>query len=132
VNKQPNEIFAFNYQMAFIPKDPKRVIIGKAFIENNFFTNGKIIARQLYFYYSNDTYSVMDTKGRGSRVALDPSTNQIRMESEDYYCYLRFSPALGGATYNSWAVCDENGDILFACNSSEEAKLYFTLAPSRL
>jgi hypothetical protein len=132
VNKQPNEIFAFNYQMAFIPKDPKRVIIGKAFIENNFFTNGKIIARQLYFYYSNDTYSVMDTKGRGSRVALDPSTNQIRMESEDYYCYIRFSPSLGGATYNSWAVCDENGDILFACNSSEEAKLYFTLAPSRL
>ena len=132
VNKQPNEIFAFNYQMAFIPKDPKRVIIGKAFIENNFFTNGKIIARQLYFYYSNDTYSVMDTKGRGSRVALDPSTNQIRMENEDYYCYLQFSPALGGATYNSWAVCDENGDILFACNSNQEAKLYFTLAPSRL
>ena len=131
-NKQPNEVFALNYQMAFIPKDPKRVIIGKAFIENNFFTNGKVIARQLYFYYSNDTYSVMDTKGRGSRVALDPSTNQIRMENEDYYCYLQFSPQLGGATYNSWAVCDENGDILFACNSNQEAKLYFTLAPSRL
>jgi hypothetical protein len=131
-NKQPNEVFALNYQMAFIPKDPKRVIIGKAFIENNFFTKGKIVSRPLYFYYSNDTYSVMDTKGLGSRVALNPSTNQIRMENEDYYCYLQFSPSLGGATYNSWAVCDENGDILFACNSNQEAKLYFTLAPSRL
>lgn len=126
VHKQPNEVFALNYQIAFIPKDPKKVIIGKAFIEDNFFVKGKLTGRKFLIYASNETYSVLDTKGKGTSYA-----NQgIVFTREEDYCLLRF----GGSdipSHNSWAVCDENGNILFAVNSSGNS-LYFTLRSTRL
>jgi hypothetical protein len=126
VHKQPNEVFALNYQIAFIPKDPKKVIIGKAFIEDNFFIKGKLTGRKFLIYASNDTYSILDTKGKGTSYA----NQNVVFTLEEDYCLLRF----GGSdvpSHNSWAVCDENGNILFAVNSSDNS-LYFTLRSTRL
>ncbi len=127
-NKQPNEVFALNFQTAFIPFHPKKVIIGKAFIEDNFFVNGVMKERALRFYYSDtEEYSVLDTKAMGTLV------NEA--QSVVYQAYNKyFSLAFGGspmAGHKSWAVCDENDNILFACNSSDNV-LYFTLKVSRI
>lgn len=128
VNKQPNEVFAINFQTAFIPFHPKKVIIGKSFIEDNFFVNGVMKERALRFYYSDtEEYSVLDTKARGTLV--NEAQNVVYQAYNQY-----FSLAFGGSPmvgHKSWAVCDENDNILIACNSSDNV-LYFTLRVSRI
>jgi len=127
VGKQPNEVFALNFQTAFIPFRPNKVIIGKPFIEDNFLVKGVKTAKKLVFYASdNETYSVLDTKCKGSEVQ-----NQAVVLSE-MGAYFRLS--FGGQEmtgHESWAVGDENGNIIIACNSGENS-LYFALMATRL
>lgn len=135
VHKQPNEVFALNYQIAFIPKHPNKVIIGKAFIEDNFLVSGKVNDRKLYLNLSNDSYSVMDTKGKGTRHLLDHGAMQVDYYGHPAYCELSVRNNFS-SDFDAWAICDENGNILFACNEVPQEtmflKLYFVLTATRL
>lgn len=134
IYKQPNEIFALNYSISFMPMRQAEEFVGRAFIENNFFVNGKPLPKKLYIHYSNaELYSVLDTKGLGSRV----SVSEVSLGDESYchYAELRHETIQNYATTKSWSICDEDGNILFAFNSPVGANycyVYFKLSPHRL
>ena len=120
--KQPNEIFALNYQLVFLGYKHDRDFIGNAFINDNFFVNGVQKARKLKFFYStssSDKYNVLDTKGLGNSV--DVSSIDYRYHEEDVvsqnYIEIRFTMNdLVENNIDSYAICDENNNILFAFN----------------
>ena len=136
IYKQPNEIFALNYEISFMPIDPNSHFIGKAFIEDNFFINGKPLRKDLYIYYSTtEKYSVMDTKGTGNRekitaISLDDASGP------GFSCKsVTFTHGSIMGNVISWAICTAKGDILFAFNGEPgetSTSIYFKLLPSRI
>lgn len=131
VYKQPNEIFALNYEIVFMPFDKDNDFLGSEFINSNFFTNRKSIDRELYLFYStNEKYNVLDTKGIGTRKSI---TN-ITFSSGVYS--ITFTTDLIPA-HVSWAICDENNNILFASNSGSNSfsttkTIYFAMRDKRI
>ena len=70
--KQPNEIFALNYELAFLPHDSEKDFIGSAFIENNYLMNRKAIhvGALLFKYSQTNTIKVADISILASQVHL--------------------------------------------------------------
>ena len=126
MEKQPNEVFALNYEIAFLPKEQNRDFIGSAFINDNFLVSGKPKRKKLYVWHSEEPYSVLDTEGRGTKLAV---TGVAQSGGE-----ITFTHEEGEAT-SYWAICDERGNILFASNSecaTTYKRVYFALRNSRL
>ena len=130
LEKQPNEVFALNYEVCFLPKDLGKDFIGSEFINNNFFTKREPVQRDLYLYYSDYVYSELDTKGQGSRVKITslsytPLINAGRLD---------FTHSEVECT--SYSICDSEGNILFASNSqgysTTEKRVYLTFRHDRL
>ena len=121
VYKQPNEIFALNYQLAFLGFNYTKDFVGSAFINDNFFTNGYAKKRALRFYYGTEQYNILDTKGQG---------NYIEVQSVEYQYYtsiVAFTNCVAVKFYlgeiddfnvSNYSICDDNGNILFAFNRS--------------
>lgn len=124
--KQPNEIFALNYQLAFLPLPNRELtdFIGSAFINNNCFVNdmSKVIDRTLYIYFKEEKSSVLDTKF-GDYIARRKITN-VQTYRVGHTTELEFTfQTLGNSLKNktiSWAVCDENENVMFASNEKSE------------
>lgn len=119
-NKQPNEVFGLNFELAFLSKGhtaDNEVFFGKRFFDA---WNDRLglSAKELYFYYSlEDTYGPSDQKAKGFSMLLRSVSKTVVSER----CYIDFSSAyLPSKTYIakpvSFAIADENGDILVACN----------------
>ena len=130
--KQPNEILALNYEIAFIPFDKDKDFFGSEFINKNFFTERKSMERKLYIFYSNtELYDVLDTKGIGVRTPI----SSIIVDTSNFYS-LTFITANNIPTHKSWSICDENGNILFASNNGGNATsvktIYFAMRHSRI
>ena len=125
--KNPNEILALNYSICFLTANQGE-FVGSAFIERNFFVDGSRIIN-LYLYYGNEPYSVLDSKGKGART---PITSVALVRGD--YGEIDFSHE--EVSVSHWAICDSNGNILFASNSSgysnTEKRLYFALRNSRI
>lgn len=126
--KQPNEVFALNYEVIFLPVDGNRDFIGSSFINDNFLVNGTARERAVRLFYSTtETYTPLDTKGKGDSTVVALSFD---------YGVIKASHTELPSTLSSWALCDENGNILFASNSSgysnTEKRLYFALRNSRI
>ena len=121
IYKQPNEIFALNYEICFLPYPTRKAIdfIGSAFINKNFFTEGESFGRTLYFYYADDDfkYSILDTEGHGTKQAI----GDVTRATVNNYFKITFWHGTILTAYKNWAVCDENGKILFASNTGAEA-----------
>lgn len=113
--KQPNEVFALNYQMCFLPMDVNKDFIGSKFINYNVFTNDTVRnLNDLILYYRNDDfqYSILDIKGSGTSINImsvtygNPNihTTSIQFGLNEYI------------NAKSWAICERDGTILFASN----------------
>lgn len=114
-HKQPNEIFALNYQLCFLPWDANKDFIGSRFINYNAFVNDTTRKwSDLVLYYRNDDfqYSVLDIKGDGS--TLDIAAVTVSTARDHVYLY-NFSLSQR-ITATSWAICERDGAILFASN----------------
>ena len=114
-HKQPNEIFALNYQLCFLPWDANKDFIGSRFINYNAFVNDTTRKpSDLVLYYRNDDfqYSVLDIKGDGSTVDIT-SVSPGTPEDHVYLYGFRLSQRI---TATSWAICERDGTILFASN----------------
>lgn len=78
IYKQPNEIFALNYELCFLPQETRKHIdfIGNKFINENALVSSEKNSKQLYIAYTtNDKsfqYSILDTKvdDNSTKVAL--------------------------------------------------------------
>ena len=129
LKKQPNEIFALNYEIAFLAEDEQQDFVGSAFIDDNFLVNGYMKKKELRLYYSNEPYSVLDTEGKGNYIPIALSSSSVSFD----YTELVFGHSELDTDY--WAICDNQGKILFASNShqpSTEKRLYFALRRERL
>lgn len=131
--KQPNEIFALNYELAFIPHDPLNEFIGSEFINHNFLIeNDTKKTNACYLHYStsnNAKYSIFDKKGKSDHVVSISSLNVT-----DGRIDFNFS-SINKAT--CWALCNSNGEILFSSNNGwtsakTQISLYFYLSHGRL
>lgn len=115
IYKQPNEILALNYEIGFIPLAKEQDFIGSAFINNNFFVNKKWQGRQLYIYYdyTDFKYNILDTKGVGDKVEI----TEVEHSNQANEITLIVNHLNIATTPKTWAICDENGMILFASNN---------------
>lgn len=126
--KQPNEVFALNYELAFIPYNYEEEFIGRAFIEDNRFVNDNATKVLNLYYSTTEKYFQGDTKGKGNHVSI---TN-VALDTIDRT--ITFTHQEASAT--SWAICDAEGNILFASNresgTSTTKVIYFKTRHSRL
>lgn len=130
--KQPNEIFAINYELIFLPGDILNDFIGSAFIDDNFLVNNKTNEnKNCYLYYStsdDSKYSVLDIKGEGNSTPVT-SLTAVTGRIDVYFSSL--------SDVKSWALCDENANILFASNNgwngtNDHVSIYIYLSHDRL
>lgn len=124
VYKQPNEIFALNYQLAFLPIPGRENIdfIGNEFINNNCFvktiTENKL-KRSIVFF--DTKCSNLDIKATNYFLKKEITSVDL-----DYYSYfwLDFSFAAlttlekASGDFVSWAIVDDRDNILFASNKA--------------
>lgn len=130
VYKQPNEIFALNYQLAFLPYLNREQIdfLGSEFINNNAFVKdierGKV---NRYICFLGNKSSVLDTKV-SSYLVKKPLTsvqNSIAYGRTDKFSIILNFDSLtasekNAGTFKSWAIVDDNSNILFASNSETD------------
>ena len=127
-NKQPNEIFGLNFELAFLSKshtDTSEVFFGKRFFDA-WDEKQNLSAKELYFYYSEtDLYAPTDQYAKGNglllRYASKTADSSGKCYIDFYTSYLATKTDTKSAV--SWAVADENGKILVACNHS--VTIYF-------
>lgn len=121
--KQPNEIFALNYQLSVMPIPQRKDIdfIGSKMIYNNALISSDKFFKPdtFYFHYSTtETYDILDTKGIGNRILI----SEVTPENDSLNYYFRISFIHNGNLQNlnnikSWAICDSEKNIYFASNS---------------
>lgn len=130
VYKQPNEIFALNYQLAFLGLEHDKDFVGNAFINDNFFVRGKQQEKTLYLYYSStELYDILDMKGKGNSLLVSSTSYVLHEDSQTpgtNYIEVIFNTieTLSGV---SWSICDKDGNILFAFNRSFTSKNSFSI-----
>ena len=138
VYKQPNEIFALNYQLSFLPFDQDNDFVGSAFIDKCFFATNENRKDDLYIYMSmsNRKYSVLDTEGIADSSGTIKKITGVSVGNDNGKLTLTFTHEIFGNIPKSWAICDSRGKILFATNTSNgnytEKVLYFLPRHDRL
>lgn len=121
--KKPNEIFALNYQLHFLPfHDLNGCFLSNEYIKNNGFANG-LNKKPLHIVYttreSNFEYSILDTKGEGTRADITATllgTNQGANRLD-----IGFETGLTReqmSTIKTWALVDDENNIYFASNNT--------------
>lgn len=140
--KQPNEIFALNYQIAFLPIPGRENIdfLGAEFINNNAFvktimetTNERYITFMAHkssnldvkatnYFEKKTVSSVVSTILSNYKFRVDFIFDNLTQEQYD--------------SIVSWAVVDKNDNILFASNYKQpygtNVSIYFFTRPTRL
>ncbi len=119
--KKPNEIFALNYQLHFLPYG-NGCFLGQEFIKHNAFSEG-LNKRKLRIVYTLDStgfeYSVLDTKAVWD-YDFEFSWNDVSITtSEDHKISITI-PFTGEfpLQVKTWAIVDEDDNIYFASNNT--------------
>ena len=126
VFKQPNEIFALNYSVTFLPEKPNRDFIGKEFVERNAFVDGE--KHNIHLYLSDEEYTILDQKAKGTEVTILGIVRNVGGT-------LNMEIAHREMACKAWCIADSNGNILFASNNPQEntyKSVYFAFTPFRL
>ena len=128
--KQPNEVFALNYSIAFLPCDKDVDFVGSGFIDDNFLIAGRKRNRTLYLAHSDRKYSVLTRKAIGQLEAITSVSVTTGNQATISITHEEVSDCV------SWAICDENREILFASNrvngDSTHKIIYFKLIRDRI
>ena len=127
VYKQPNEIFALNYQLAFLPIPGRENIdfIGNEWINNNCFVNNfEETKKARYIVFKEAKSSNLDIKA--TDYFLKKEITQVNLSSSSALTKHTIILYFSGLTYDqmqqtiSWAIVDDRDNILFASNSKLE------------
>lgn len=124
VHKRPNEIMGLTYQLAFIPRDDDMNVIffGEGLSVRNTLITGKL--RNTCTYLSGtEKYSLFDKKGKGTKytndqvsvVSIDDNSGRYKIESTIAMNYQHLS----------WAICDEQDNIIIALNQEDDGRFWF-------
>ena len=147
VYKQPNEIFALNYQLAFLPHPGRENIdfIGNEWINSNCFVkNIEELSQKRYIVFKSQKSSNLDIKAT-PYFAKKEITNVVAdypTQNNNYRYRLEFDfTALtqeeqGENQIVSWAIVDDRDNVLFASNNtsilSDRVYIYFATETNRL
>lgn len=130
VFKQPNEILAVNYQLAFLPLPERKQIdfIGSEFINTNCFVKdlrGK--NKKKYICLFETKASVLDLKATGyyAKTQLTEGESQLIYKSTLTFTFRPMSNSEYEKT-KSWAIVDEDDNILFASNTKPTRESFFS------
>lgn len=133
--KKPNEIFALNYQLHFLPfGDLNDCFLSNEYIKNNGFSNGLNKKTFQVIYTTVDDpeedvvfeYSIMDTKGYGRNTA-DIVAHAINNESSNHRMSIEFETELTTQEIRkikTWAIVDEQNNLYFSCNHTPEQERF--------
>ena len=121
--KKPNEVFALNYQLHFMPQNKMRDFISNEFIKNNGFANGLNRRKFKIVTSTNENiYSILDTKGEGSSKEITSITSSHTSSNQKLELEITITTAIGDwYAVNSWALVDDNNNIYFATNNRPSA-----------
>ena len=125
VEKQPNEIFALNYQLSFLSTD---LNIGRKLVEDNLFTNKEPINSKIRLFFGSEAYTPMETLGKGDEVSITDVS--LTDQSGGLKLSLTFPSSSG-----YWAITDENKNILLSSKTTKTGialGLYFKLRRDRI
>ena len=135
-DKQPNEIFGLNYELAFLSKyhtPTNEVFFGRRFFQVWGGSRPKDFNRLYFSYSKTDKYNAGSQHSLGSRLPLKYCSAGIGGSESSPHGYI--SPDLlapyAGYTIpefgiSCWGICDENGDLLVGCNCDPDTyKLKF-------
>ena len=142
VYKQPNEIFALNYQIAFLPFPGRENtdFIGNEWINHNCFVDKiNVNKRKLKIVLFPQKNSILDRKATG--YAADKEITSVSYTGGDT-TYIRINFAFDSFTsgqiqnYPYWAIVDEESNVLFASNEpieqTDQTHIYFYFKLNRL
>ena len=125
IYKQPNEIFALNYQIAFLPIPGRENtdFIGNEFINNNCFVKNMTenkLAR--YIVFRNKKSSNLDIKATPYFLKKEITSVVLEENLLDFDLVFNFN-ALTAAEkvldkFVSWNIIDERDNVLFASNKA--------------
>lgn len=125
IYKQPNEIFALNYQIAFLPIPGRENtdFIGNEFINNNCFVKA-ITENKLarYIVFRNKKSSNLDIKATPYFLKKEITSVVLEENLGDFDLVFNFN-ALTAAEkvldkFVSWNIIDERDNVLFASNKA--------------
>lgn len=128
VYKQPNEIFALNYQLTFLPIPNRQNIdfIGSEFINNNCFVKRyENTKKTRYICFMAQKSSNLDLKVTDYLVKKEITGLDYTYVVANYKLNIEFTFDTLTAqdketgTFKSWAIVDENDNVLFASNNME-------------
>lgn len=112
--KKPNEIFALNYQLQFLPM-PDR--IHTDFVSNHFIDlmgfHNEINETELYLYYGNEEYSILDLYATGNKVKVSYITFDKSIANK---LTITFSIDTT-INANAWAIGDYKGNLYISSNN---------------
>jgi len=130
--KKPNEIFHLNFALAFLSYGEDEFFVGDKFINNNAVIPNVVLSKNVRFSYGNNVYSIIDNKNiNNSFVNI---TLNAQVDSLDDKKYVKVTMNLSSAiTCKSWALVDENNNILIASNKTMEnvSQIIFYVIPHR-
>ena len=153
--KRSNEILHFNYQIAFMPHRKttntdiyggKRdivedVFIGQALVNNNAIIPNRKKFGDLWLYISeneSDQYSIRDIKCRGTKLTRIGTYLSITHQAYGRG-YIDIEITSSSPTYQSgysWAIGDENGNLLIGVNKkfsdTKHWRLYFAASGNKI
>lgn len=117
--KQPNEIFALNYQICFLPweREKDEIFLGRAFYENNPLIVGDYGAKKMYIHFGYGKYNILDTE------PIDGGEQNDVQEVTDIYVTevsgettVMISHDDLSKNYTCWALTDSDNNIYVMSN----------------
>lgn len=130
--KKPNEIFHINYGIAFMSDEDCEFFFGDKFINNNAVIVNSKLSSQVRFNYGDKLYSIIDNKGINSSTIDCTISASISILNDKKYVAVTIT--LGSAIdCKSWALVDENNNVLVASNKTYEnvSSITFYVIPRR-
>lgn len=133
--KKPNEIFHLNYTLAFLTEPNNKneeFFVGDKFIDDNAIMPNAVLPRTIRLAYGNEFYSIIDNKNINT---YDTScTISVVAQKVNGKLKAQVVISLGvPISCNSWALVDENNNVLIASNKtmSNVSEITFYVIPRR-
>lgn len=129
--KKPNEIFALNYEIIFLPAPKQDIFFGEQFINNNLLLDKKPNLPFKIYYSSSERYSILDKKALGSEYSGNGNW-KLTSNHFEYGANITISGVSVWTTFVlpvntlSWCICDQDNNILIAFNVLNVSSVHTT------
>ena len=130
--KKPNEIFHLNFALAFLSESGDEFFVGDKFINDNAVIPNAILSQSVRFSYGDNLYSIIDNKNINNSYVGITMSAQIDTLNDKKYVKVTINLS-STISCKSWALIDENNNILIASNKTMEnvSQIIFYVIPRR-